>query len=204
MVQSVVRKLPTNANLAPQQVSAIESFTTAFLAEPTAADGATSSASATIQGILKDMYDSFTSDLESQTQEEANKQRNFEDMIATLVKEVNAMNEVILQKEGEKADASQQLADSMQNLDDLQVQMKADMDFFDITKAGCYAKHEEWTARSEARMEELEGINKALEILTSDEARELFAKSIKPGMEFSQTSFMQLSSASSQTAVKAY
>merc|ERR1719272_189752 len=206
VVRSVVRQLPARAILAPKQMAAIQSFAnqsfTSF--EPTAATGATSSASATIQGILKDMYDSFTGDLESQTQEESGKQRDFEDLIATLVKEVNTMNEVILQKEGEKADAASKLADSMQEPDDTQKQMKADMAFFDIIKAGCYSKHEEWTARSEARMEELEGIKKALEILTSDEARELFARSIKPGMEFSQTSFMQLSSASSQTAVKAY
>merc|ERR1719272_1097207 len=206
VVRSVVRTLPARAILAPKQMAAIQSFAnqsfTSF--EPTAATGATSSASATIQGILKDMYDSFTSDLESQTQDESGKQRDFEDLIATLVKEVNTMNEVILQKEGEKADAASKLADSMQELDDTQKQMKADMAFFDIIKAGCYSKHEEWTARSEARMEELEGIKKALEILTGAEARELFARSIKPGMEFSQTSFMQLGSATSHAAVKAY
>merc|ERR1719272_296168 len=203
VVRSVVRTLPARAILAPKQMAAIQSFAnqsfTSF--EPTSATGATSSASATIQGILKDMYDSFTGDLESQTQEESGKQRDFEDLIATLVKEVNTMNEVILQKEGEKADAASKLADSMQELDDIQKQMKADMAFFDIMKAGCYSKHEEWTARSEARMEELKGIKKALEILTSDEARELFARSIKPGAE---TSFLQVSSDSAHTAAKAY
>jgi len=41
------------------------------------------------------------------------------------------------------------------------------------------------------RTEELEGIKKAIEILTSDEAREMFSKSIKPGVE---TTFLQLDS----------
>merc|ERR1719487_1600296 len=57
------------------------------------------------------------------------------------------------------------------------------------------------------RNEELDGISKALEILTSDDARELFAKSIKPGVE----TFLQISStpallqdAASIPAAKAY
>merc|ERR1719375_2993711 len=51
--------------------------------------------------------------------------------------------------------------------------------------------------RKKQYSEELAGINEALKILTSDESRELFAKSIKPGMEFVQ-SFMQISSTSSE------
>merc|ERR1719159_510519 len=47
------------------------------------------------------------------------------------------------------------------------------------------------------RDEELAGIAEALKILNSDEARELFAKAIKPGME---TSFLQVSSDDSTSA----
>merc|ERR1719217_186790 len=77
--------------------------------------------------------------------------------------------------------------------DDTEMQMKADMEFFDQTKEACQSKHEEWTVRNEMRDAELDGINKALEILTSDEARELFAKSIKPGVE----TFLQIASSPS-------
>merc|ERR1719217_976432 len=91
--------------------------------------------------------------------------------------------------------------------DDTEMQMKADMEFFDQTKEACQSKHEEWTVRKEMRDAELDGINKALEILTSDEARELFAKSIKPGVE----TFLQIAStpallqdAASAPAARAY
>merc|ERR1719217_1841314 len=77
--------------------------------------------------------------------------------------------------------------------DDTEKQMEADMEFFDQTKEACQSKHEEWTVRKEMRDAELDGINKALEILTSDEARELFAKSIKPGVE----TFLQIASSPS-------
>merc|ERR1719160_278368 len=44
-------------------------------------------------------------------------------------------------------------------------------------------KADEWAERSRARTEELSGISKALEILSSDAAKEQFSKAIKPGME---------------------
>merc|ERR1719387_3062111 len=112
------------------------------------------------------------------------------------------MEAVIAEKEEEKAEAAQQLADAMQELDDVTKQMEADIEFFDQTKAACKAKYEEWTLRSKQRLEEIEGIKKALEILTSDEARALFAKAIKPGTE----TFLQLDSTSDENApqMKAY
>jgi len=104
-------------------------------------------------------------------------------------------------KEGEKADAEKDLADTSQNLDDTTKQMQANTVFFDETKAACQAKADEWAERVRARTEELAGINKALEILTSDDAKALFNKSIKPGKEtFLQTSMVS----ESQPQVRAY
>merc|ERR1719502_2396283 len=103
-------------------------------------------------------------------------------------------------KEGEKADAEKELADASQTLDDTTKQMKADTIFFDETKAACQAKADEWAERVRARTEEMAGINKALEILTSDDAKALLNKSIKPGKE---TFFLQIDS-ETQPQVKAY
>merc|ERR1719160_2211338 len=52
-------------------------------------------------------------------------------------------------------------------------------------KAACSAKADEWAERVRARTEEMAGIDKALEILTGDDAKALFNKAIKPGMEVS-------------------
>merc|ERR1719456_733804 len=86
-------------------------------------------------------------------------------------------------KEGHKAESEKVLADTAQDLDDTKAQMKADTVFFDETKAACQAKADEWSERVRARPEELAGINKALEILTGDDAKALFNKAIKPGKE---------------------
>merc|ERR1712072_1339093 len=96
--------IPLNANMEPEKLAAIQTFAQS-LQEPTAADASASYApqSATVQGILKDMYDTFTADIEKLTQTEATAQRDFEDLIAELVKELNTMKEIVAKKEEEKA-----------------------------------------------------------------------------------------------------
>merc|ERR1719261_948374 len=146
--------------------------------------------SATIQGMLADMYLTFSRNLESATTDEANQNHDYEQLYATLEKENNEMKATRAKKETEKAEAEAMLADTTKAYDDTEKQMKADTEFFDQTKAACESKHEEWTLREKLRNQEVDGIDKALEILTSDDARALFAKSIKPGVE----TFLQIAS----------
>eukprot|EP00746_Dinoflagellata_sp_MGD_P013076 gnl/MRDRNA2_/MRDRNA2_128122_c0_seq1.p1 gnl/MRDRNA2_/MRDRNA2_128122_c0~~gnl/MRDRNA2_/MRDRNA2_128122_c0_seq1.p1 ORF type:complete len:711 (-),score=215.78 gnl/MRDRNA2_/MRDRNA2_128122_c0_seq1:88-2220(-) len=201
MVGTVLLALPAGANVDPKQFAAIQSFAEDLKSEVDAS-AAYAPQSATVQGILKDMYDTFTAELEGKTQAEAANQRAYEDLMSSLTTELNNKNAVVTKKEEEKASAMQELAGTVQELDDVTAQKDADIEFFDQMKAGCLAKSEEWNARKAARKEELEGMNKALEILTSDKARALFGKAIKPGME---TMLFQLDTDSSaKLAAKAY
>merc|ERR1719389_1239856 len=99
--------------------------------------------SATVIGILKDMYDTFAADLEKSNQDESNAQKGFEDVIA----------------------------EKKQLLEATQAQLKEDEEFFATARTSCKDKSDSWDERSRLRTEELSGINKALEILTSDDAR---------------------------------
>merc|ERR1719464_1511466 len=76
----------------------------------------------TVQGILRDMYDTFASNLEEATLTEATQNRQYEDLMALLVKKLKK-----LQKE--------------------KTQMEADIAFFDETKKACKTKHDEWDLR---------------------------------------------------------
>merc|ERR1719271_2136027 len=58
-----------------------------------------------------------------------------------------------------------------------QAQLKIDEDFFATARDQRKAKSDEWDERSRLRTEQLDGIEKALEILTSDEASKTFAAS---------------------------
>merc|ERR1719298_320442 len=202
-LHTAVKMLPIDHQLSPKQLSALESFTSdlaEYYDQKAEKKASYSPASATIMGILKDMYDTFSMNLEKATEVEAVAQKNYESLIGVKENEMATLVDARKKKEGEKADAEKELADTSQTLDDTTKQMKADTIFFDETKAACQAKADEWAERVRARTEEMAGINKALELLTSDDAKALFNKSIKPGKE---TGFLQIDS-ETQPQTKAY
>merc|ERR1719456_1405048 len=127
--------------------------------------------SATIQGILSDMYTTFSKNLQQAVSDEATAHRNYEDLMATLQKQLNTLQETLVKKEQKKTEDEIQLADATQTYADSEEQLKAEVELFDATKKSCTEKTEDWSTRSSLRTAELEGISKALEILTSDEAK---------------------------------
>merc|ERR1719313_3083978 len=145
------------------------------------------------------MYDTFSMNLEKSTEAEATQYKNFESVSSVAAKELNTLANTKTKKEIEKADAEKILADRSQELDDTKAEMEASVALFDNTKKVCSSKAAEWNERVRARTEELAGVEKALEILTSDDAKALFNKSIKPGKE----TFLQIAS-ESQPEAKAY
>jgi len=141
-----------------------------------------------IQGILKGMYDAFTADLERGNAEEGEKQKAFEGLMQTKQEELATLRASLEKQTGDSADKTQQLADSRGELDDTKVQLQADEKFFAATKASCKSKAGEWAGRTRLRTEELQGINKAIEILNSPEAQKTF--------QSSATTFLQVSASS--------
>eukprot|EP00747_Dinoflagellata_sp_TGD_P151977 gnl/TRDRNA2_/TRDRNA2_177258_c4_seq11.p1 gnl/TRDRNA2_/TRDRNA2_177258_c4~~gnl/TRDRNA2_/TRDRNA2_177258_c4_seq11.p1 ORF type:complete len:702 (+),score=283.28 gnl/TRDRNA2_/TRDRNA2_177258_c4_seq11:74-2179(+) len=182
--------LPSTANLKQSQIALLSEF---------ASSGASSRyapQSASIQGILTDMYTTFSTNVEQKTRDEASKNRAYEDFMATKQQEYLDMEATKAKKAEELAQAEMDLAETTATYDDTEAQMNADIEFFDVTKKGCQDKSAEWNARKSAREEELDGIKEALKLLTSDEARELFASAIKPGME---VTFLQVSKSTNAT-----
>lgn len=130
-----------------------------------------------IQGILKGMYDAFTADLEKDNAEEADKQKSFEEFMATKIEELETLEDTLETQEADNAAKTEELAESKTTRDDTKAQLEADEQFFEDTKAGCKVKAKEWAERSRLRTEELTGINKAIEILSSPEAHATFGSS---------------------------
>jgi len=172
-VAAVAGKLPAHGQFGQAQLSALQA----------AADRRYTPQSASIQGILKDMYATFATDVEEATKTEADQNRQFEGLIATLVEQANNWKAEKAAKEELKAEKESTLADESQLYDETEAQMEADIAFFDVTAKACEAKHAEWTQRSALRVEEMKGIQEAITLLSSDEARELLASAIKEGKE---------------------
>lgn len=138
-----------------------------------------------IQGILKGMYDAFTSDLEKSNAEEAVKQKGFEEIMKTKKAELAALEATLEKQELDEAEKTKTLADSKSALDDTKTQLEDDEAFFSETKSSCQEKASQWATRTRLRTEELHGVGMAIKILTSEKAVKTF--------ENATSSFLQLS-----------
>merc|ERR550537_1087957 len=130
--------------------------------------------SATVTGILKDMYDTFAADLEKANGEESAFQKAFEAHIAVLEKPTSDLKREIVGLQEESAAKSQALSESEATLAATMDQKDTDETIFSSTRDQCKAKSDDWDERGRLRNEQMSGINKALEILTSDDARDTF------------------------------
>jgi len=130
-----------------------------------------------IVGILKGLYDTFTQSLEKGNVEEADAQKAFEEFMATKKAELKTLEGTKEQQELSKAEKAKKMAESKLLRADTQAQLKADEEFFATTQEGCKDKAKEWGERVRMRTQELQGINKAAEILSSPEALETFSNS---------------------------
>merc|ERR1719356_153041 len=99
--------------------------------------------SLTIQGILKDLYDTFSTDLEAATSKEATANRDYELFIKEKQEELAALEAAKKLREEKKAEAEEKLADATALYDETDKTMAADIEFFDATKEGCLEKKAE-------------------------------------------------------------
>mmetsp|Transcript_69015 Transcript_69015/g.173885 ORF Transcript_69015/g.173885 Transcript_69015/m.173885 type:complete len:747 (+) Transcript_69015:67-2307(+) len=145
-----------------------------------------------IQGILKGLYDGFVADMEKDHGAEADKQKAFEELMATKASELKDLQATLEQHESDKAAKAKSLADGKLERDDTEAQVKADTTFLEETKAGCKRKAQEWSIRSRLRTQELLGLGQALKILKDPDNVAIFTKSA--------STFLQLSSTSASSA----
>merc|ERR1719375_826761 len=128
----------------------------------------------------------MTADLEKDNVAEADKQKSFEEIMATKKHELETLEKTLEKQTADEAEKQKVMADSKSTLDDTKNQLEADETFFADAKEGCKIKASQWAVRTRLRTEELQGITKAIEILNSPEAQKTF--------QSSSTTFVQLSS----------
>jgi len=123
--------------------------------------------------------------------DEAHQASEFHNLHTTQLNQLAVLTKTKNDKTEEKVDTKDQLAADTKLLEATKEQLKADQTFLARAKDSCANATADMTLRESMRQKELDGVNKALEILESK--RELFAKTFKstPG------SFLQLSAKSS-------
>jgi hypothetical protein len=163
----------------PAQHKAVAAFVQApgdyFDAEPTFKQSYAPQ-SGQIFGILKQMKETFETNLSTSQKEEMQSQQAYESLKAAKEEEIKAGTEQRDTKEQELADTDEKNAQAKQDLDDTRNTLSADQKFLMNLKETCQNTDAEWEERQKARAEEIRGCSEALAILSSDDAHDTFTK----------------------------
>merc|ERR1719420_2006540 len=113
---------------------------------------------------------------------------SFQNLKSAKQQEIDAATDLLNQKTEELAKATTDDAQAKEDLEDTKTQMAADQEFLMQLKKDCKIADEEYKARTKVRGDEIIALGEALKILTDDDARDLFGRSM---------SFVQIDSTSS-------
>merc|ERR1719324_215494 len=149
----------------------------AFVQQPASA-GSYAPASGEIFGILKQMKETFETDLAAAQDDEKRSQAAYEELKAAKEAEIAAAEEQVTTKTQElattkekKAVAEQDKADTMETLD-------ADQKYLVNLKEKKAQAEQEFEERLATRQLEMQAVSKAMAVLTSDDAKDLFSSSL--------------------------
>ena len=135
-----------------------------------------------IFGILEQMKESFEANLAELQKEEASNVKAFQELKAAKEEEISAGQDQIDAKTQENADADMKLANNKEDLEDTKKTLAEDEAFLAMLKEKCSSTDAEWEERTKTRQLEMEACSKALAVLSSDEAHDLFTKTFNPAL----------------------
>merc|ERR1719436_362958 len=154
--------------LTPSQRKAVASFLQApgdyFDASPTFKQSYAPQ-SGEIFGILRQMQETFEANLAASQEEE-----------------ITAGQAQIESKTEELATTDEKNAQSKTDMVDTKESLSADEQFLMMLKDKCSMTDKEWEERQKTRQLETEAVSKALEILSGDDAHDLFTQTFNPAL----------------------
>merc|ERR1719375_2650698 len=130
--------------------------------------------SGAIFGVLKQMKETFETNMEEGKKEEAESAAQYEELKKTKETQLNAAKDKISTKTQELAKARETAANNKEDLDDTQATLEADTEFLAKLKEQCAAIDAQWEERSKMRSDEIAAVGETINILTDDEARDQF------------------------------
>jgi chromosome segregation ATPase len=167
MLQQLVNK---HADMfTPSQKRAVGSFVQTATSEQAPASGE-------IFGILKQMKESFETNLANSQKEEMQSQKDYEDLKAAKEAEIAAGQDLIDTKTVELGTTDEKNAQSKESLADTRETLAADTAFLADLKERCQNMDQEYEERTKTRQLEIQAVSKALAFLSSDEAHDLFTR----------------------------
>jgi len=133
-----------------------------------------------IFGILKQMKETFENNLSASQKDEMANQKAYEDLKAAKEAEIQAGQDQVDTKTQELAQTDEKNAQAKQDIEDTKASLSADEQFLMMLKEKCSMTDSEWEERQKTRQLEMEAVSKALSVLSSDDAHDLFTKTFNP------------------------
>lgn len=182
-----------HGNLLKQTVSTEEKANVFEFLQNPAGFKSYSSASGQIFGILKNMLDTFESNLSSDQKEEMEKARLFADFKKAKEHSIEKGQNTRDEKKQKLAEAKEDKVQAQKDLEETTSSMTADQKYLAELRTTCEQTDEQFAARTKARDEEVKSVAEALSILTSDKNRDLFGSTFN---------FLQISNRALDKAAK--
>jgi len=152
-----------------------------------------------ITGILKELGDEMAADLVKATAAEEEAIATFTALVAAKKKEVAAATEAIEKKSVRVGNLGVEIATMKVELSDTEAALLADKKFLSELNSDCDTKTAEWDEISKNRAAELVALADTIKLLNSDDALELFKKTLPAA----SSSFVQVQVTKSQMKAKA-
>merc|ERR1719160_538452 len=134
--------------------------------------------SAEIFGTLKQMKETFETNLGQSQAEEMKAQYEYEGVKAAKTKEIAAGQAQVDTKTTTLADTDEKNAQSKKMLEETQATLAADSEFLGKLKEQCKLFDAEYSERTSTRQMEISAVSKALQFLASDEAQDLARRTL--------------------------
>merc|ERR1719191_1427698 len=150
---------------------------TAFLQQP-AGFQSYAPASGQIFGILKQMKETFESNLSQSQKDELAAQDAFSQLKSAKEAEIAAAKKQVDNKSVELANTDEANAQAKEDLADTRNALSADQKFLLDLKEKCRMTDNEFAERQKARGEEISAVSEAIAILSDDDAHDLFSKTL--------------------------
>merc|ERR1719379_3249863 len=139
-----------------------------------------------ITGILKQMSDTMTANLNEATNGENGAIKAYEGLMAAKTKEVNALTQAIEEKSVRLGELQVTIVEMKEDLDDTQKALLEDKKFLADLGKNCALKTKEHEENMAMRSQELVALADTIKILNDDDALELFKKTLPGASAFVQ------------------
>merc|ERR1719201_3062840 len=155
-----------------------------------------------IVGILKTMKDEMEKDFAAATSEEQSAIADFDSLVASKKKEIEALTKAIESKTMRVGELGVKLAEMENDLEDTKEGLAEDKKFLADLDKNCELKKKEWAEYKKMEAMEMVALADTIKVLNDDDALELFKKTL-PGASSSFVQIKVTSGAMRQRALSA-